>query len=378
VRLGWISLFTDVASEMATPLIPLYLGALMAAPGLALGLIEGGAQALLALMTALAGWHSDRIRRRVPYVRWGYGLAIASKAALAVAFHWTVVLALRLADRFGKGLRGAPRDALLADLAERRRGAAFGLHRGMDTAGALVGALLAAGLLAWLPGRYRLVFALTAIPGAIAVALTFTLREPTSARGGESGPRAPLPLAAARSLPRGFWLAASVLWILALGTVSEAFVILRASEQGFADTSAVLAYAAFNAVYALSAYPAGALSDRLGRVRLLTLGWAVYALTMAVALFVQGTGVAWLFPLLGLHLGLTHGVGKAWIADLAPRALRGTAMGVFQLGSGAALLAGGVVAGLLWDLVGPSASFGWALAVGLVGLACLPLAARRA
>jgi MFS family permease len=165
--------------------------------------------------------------------------------------------------------------------------------------------------------------------------------------------------------------------VLALGTVSEAFLILRATQQGFADTSAVLAYAVFNAVYALSAYPAGVLSDRFGRVRLLGLGWAVYALTMAVALSLQGTWVAWLFPLLGLHLGLTHGVGKAWIADLAPHDLRGTALGVYQLGSGLALLAGGVVVGLLWDRVGPSASFGWALGLGLVGLGCLPLAARR-
>ena len=376
VRLGWISLFTDVASEMATPLIPLYLATLLAAPGFALGLIEGSAQALLAVMTALAGWHSDRIRQRVPYVRWGYGLAVASKAALALAFHWPVVLGLRLADRFGKGLRGAPRDALIADLAEQRRGAAFGLHRGMDTAGALIGALLAAGLLVWLPGRYRIVFALTAIPGAVAVLLTFTLREPASPPADGAAARTPLPLAAARRLQRRFWLAAGVVWLFALGTVSEAFLILRASQQGFADASAVLAYAVFNAVYAASAYPAGVLSDRIGRARLLGTGWAVYAATMLAGTLVEGDRVVWLFPLLGLHLGLTHGVGKAWIADLAPRELRGTALGVFQLGSGAALLLGGLVAGALWDRVGPGASFMWGAAVGVLALACLPLAAR--
>ena len=378
VQLGWISLFTDVASEMATPLIPLYLGTLLAAPGLALGLIEGSAQALLALMTAFAGWHSDRIRRRVPYVRWGYGLAVVSKAALCIAWAWPVVLALRLADRFGKGLRGAPRDAMIADLARERRGAAFGFHRGMDTAGALVGALVAAGLLAWLPGSYRLVFALTAIPGAVAVALTFTLREPSDPQEHAAHARAPSPLAAASSLQRPFWLAAGVLWLFALGSVSESFLILRASGQGFTDTSAVLAYALFNAVYAASSYPAGALSDRLGRARLLGLGWAIYALTMLAAVIVGGGWIVWLFPLLGLHLGLTHGVGKAWIADLAPRELRGTALGVFQLGTGAALLAGGLVVGILWDHMTPAASFTWAASMGAAALALLPIASHRA
>ena len=376
VRLGWVSLLADVSSEMAAPLIPLFLGTLLASPGTALGVIEGSVQALLAVMTAFAGWHSDRIRRRTPYVRWGYGIAMAAKPAMALASTWPVVLALRLADRFGKGLRGAPRDALIADLTRGQRGAAFGFHRGMDTAGALIGALLAAALIAALPGRYQLVFALTAIPGLATVALAFTVREPE-----ERARAAPSPHSAGgftlRGLSASYWRAAIVQWLFALGAVSEGFLILRASGQGFADTSTVLAYALFNAVYAATAYPAGKLSDRLGRPRLLAIGWSIFVATMLIGRVVSGSWTLVLFPLLGLHLGFTYGVGKAWIADLAPRELRGTALGVYQLGSGAALLMGGVVVGRLWDRVSSDASFLWAAALGGAALLLLAIGGRR-
>ncbi|HVS18708.1 MAG TPA: MFS transporter, partial [Planctomycetota bacterium] len=171
----------DVASVMSTPLIPLYLGTLAASPGMALGWIEGTTRALHALWTALAGWRSDRVRSRVPYVRWGYGLAVGSKVALAAATAWPVLLGLRLIDRLGKGLRTAPRDALIVEYAGERRGAAFGLHRAMDTAGALIGVLVAAAVLHWIPGRYRIVFALSALPGLLALGLALRLREPAGA-----------------------------------------------------------------------------------------------------------------------------------------------------------------------------------------------------
>jgi MFS family permease len=376
VRLGWVSLLADVSSEMAAPLIPLFLGTLMASPGTALGVIEGSVQALLAVMTALAGWHSDRIRRRTPFVRWGYGIAMAAKPALALASSWPVVLALRLADRFGKGLRGAPRDALIADLTGGQRGAAFGFHRGMDTAGALIGALLAAALIAALPGRYQLVFGLTAIPGVLTVALAFTVREPPERASASRSHHSAVDFTL-RGLGRAYWRAAFVQWLFALGAVSEGFLILRASGQGFADPSTVLAYALFNAVYAATAFPAGRLSDRLGRPRLLAIGWTIFVATMLVACAVSGGWTLVLFPLLGLHLGFTYGVGKAWIADLAPRDQRGTALGVFQLGSGAALLAGGVVVGQLWDRVGAMASFLWAAALGAAALVLLSVSSRR-
>ncbi len=376
VRLGWISLFADVGSEMATPLIPLYLGSLLAAPGLALGLIEGSAQALLALLTALSGWHSDRIRRRVPYVRWGYGLSIASKALLGLAFHWPVVLVLRAADRLGKGLRGAPRDAMVVDLTAERRGAAFGLHRAMDTAGALIGCLLAALLISLLPGRYRMVFALTAVPGAVALLLTLTLREPASHQAHAQPADVRAPFAAASRLPRAFWLAAGALWLFSLGSISELFLILRVREQGFSDTQALLAYALFNAVYAASSYPAGSLSDRLGRRRMLAVGWLLFLVTMSAAAVVRGGSLAWLFPVLGLHFGLTKGVGMAWVADHAPSDLRGTALGLFHLGTGVALFVGSALAGFLWDHAAPGATFAYAAGASALALCALPFVER--
>jgi MFS family permease len=369
LRLGWISLWVDVASEMSTPLIPLYLGSLALSPALALGWIEGTTRALHSCLSAAAGWHSDRTRRRLPYVRWGYGLAVGSKVALAAACTWPVLLALRLVDRFGKGLRTAPRDALIAELAPGRRGAAFGLHRAMDTAGALVGVLLAAAALAWMPGRYRTVFVLSALPGLMAVALTLRLGEPERAPAAVA-PRAS-PLAALRSLPRPCLRACALQWLLSLATLSESFLILRASELGLGDTPTLLLYALFNVTQAASALPAGRLSDAIGRRSLLAVGAGLHALTLAVALAVEGAGVGWLFALFGLQQGLTQGVGKAWVADRAPVELRATALGALQLGNGLALLVGGVGAGWLWQSRGPDAALAVLAALGALALLTL-------
>lgn len=369
-RLGWISLWTDVASEMSTPLIPLFLGSLALSPALALGWIEGTTRALHALLSAFAGWRSDRDGRRVPYVRWGYGLAIGSKVALAAATAWPVLLALRLVDRLGKGLRTAPRDALIVELAGARRGAAFGLHRAMDTAGALIGVLLAAAALAWMPGRYRLVFALSALPGLLALGLTLRLREPAQARAVEAQSRRS-PLSALRALPRPCWVACALQWLLSLATLSESFLILRSSELGLGDTKTLLLYALFNLVYAASAMPAGHLSDAVGRRTLLALGTGLHALTLFAAVAVDGAGVGWLFALFGLQQGLTQGVGKAWVADRAPADLRATALGALHLGNGIALLVGGLAVGWLWTSRGPDAAFVALAVLGSLGVLAL-------
>ena len=369
LRLGWISLWMDVASEMSTPLIPLYLGTLAAAPGLALGWIEGTTRALHALLTAFAGWHSDRARRRVPYVRWGYGLAVTSKVALAAVTSWPVLLGLRLVDRLGKGLRTAPRDALIVEYAGGRRGAAFGLHRAMDTAGALIGVLVAAALMAWMPGRYRLVFALSALPGLLALGLALRLREP--ARAPTTTPGRTSPGQSIGALPRACRIACGLQAWLSLATLSESFLVLRASEQGLGDATTLLAYALFNAVYAASALPAGRLSDAIGRRALLGLGAGLHAATLLAALALEGANVTWLFALFGLQQGLTQGAGKAWVADRAPAELRATALGVLQLGNGLALLAGGLLAGSLWAGPGPDAAFATLAALGAVGVVAL-------
>jgi len=368
VRLGWISFLLDVASEMVYPLIPIFVGTLLAAPGLALGAIEGAAEGLLSVVTALSGWHSDRMRRRVPYIRLGYALAAVAKPLLALAYAWPAVLALRSLDRLGKGLRTAARDALIGDLAGARRGAAFGFHRAMDTAGALTGVLLALLLLSLLPGEYRTIFALTAVPGAAAVVLTLTIREaprvsspPTSEGGGAGIGR----------LPRAFWSAASLLWLFALGNSSDAFLLLRASELGFSDLGVVWAYAAYNLVYSCASYPAGRASDRFGRRRVLAIGWTLYALTYAGFALAGGAALWWLFPLYGLHMGLTQGVARAWIVDGAPSDARGTALGVYHLGLGAALFSSSLFAGWLWDTFGARSSFAFGSAVAVLALLAL-------
>jgi MFS family permease len=372
VRLGWISFFLDVASEMVYPLIPLFVASTLRAPGFALGLIEGCADALHALMTALSGRTSDRIRRRVPFVRWGYGVAALSKPLLALVGSWPAMLALRAADRFGKGLRTAPRDALIVDLAgPKRLGAAFGFHRAMDTAGALVGVLLSLALLRWLPGEYRTVFALTTIPGAVAVALAFGVREPEAPSA--SAPRARPPISA---LPASLWRVLVPLWIFALGNSSDTFLLLRASDSGFNELEVVGAYALMNVTYAAVSFPAGRSSDRWGRGRVIAIGWATYALVYAGFAWLAGPALWGAFALYGAYLGLTQGVAKAWVADHAPAELRATALGLYQLGASLALLAASAGAGLLWDRAGHELPFQFGAAAAALALLSLPGAIR--
>lgn len=373
-RLGWVSFWLDVGSEMSYPLVPLFLASMLQAPGIALGLIEGVAEGSLAIVTALAGRHSDRVRRRVPFIRLGYGVAALAKPMLALAYSWPVVLVLRSLDRVGKGLRTAPRDALITDATEaEQRGAAFGFHRAMDTAGALVGVLLALALISWLPGQYRTLFALTAIPAVVAVALTLLVREaaptatePPNARGG------------VRNLGASFWRVAAVLWLFALANSSDAFLLLRAKDLGFSDTQVVWGYALMTLTYAGSAYPAGRLSDRFGRASVIAVGWAIYALIYGVFAWLSAPAV-WLgFAVYGAYLGLTQGVATAWVADQAPRELRGTAQGVYRFGLGLALLASSTLAGWLWDAVAPSAPFIAGSLGAVLALMLLPFAARKA
>jgi MFS family permease len=258
---------------------------------------------------------------------------------------------------------------MIVELAPARRGAAFGLHRAMDTCGALIGVLLAAAALAWMPGRYRTVFAFSALPGLIAVALTLRLREPPRAPAAAAPSASPLsPLG---SLPRPCLTACALLWLLSLATLSESFLILRSSELGLGDTWTLLLYALFNVTQAASALPAGRLSDAIGRRSLLAVGAGLHALTLAAALVVEGAGVGWLFALFGLQQGLTQGVAKAWVADRAPIELRATALGALQLGNGLALLLGSVVAGWLWQSRGPNAALGTLSALGALAVLAL-------
>lgn len=368
--LGWVSFFTDVASEMVYPVVPLFLVSALGAPATVLGAMEGAAEAVVCLMKGASGWHSDRMGRRTPFVRAGYGLGALSKPLLALALSWPVVFAARIIDRSGKGLRTTARDAMIADAAPpAMAGRAYGFHRAMDTAGAIVGVSLSLGLLALLPGAYRTIFLLAALPSLVAVWLTFRLKDKGPEKSA-TAPRRPL-RESLRGLPRSYWRALALLSLFALANSTDALLLLRTRDWGFSDTHVIGAYVLFNIVYAATAYPAGIVSDRVGRWRIMLGGWTVYALTyFGFAL----SGPAWiwvLFPIYGLYMGLTEGVGKAIIASNLPMERRGTAMGFFLMLTGLLSLLGNLAAGLAWDLIGPRAPFlmGGALALLAVAVA---------
>ena len=354
--LGWVSFFTDVASEMIYPVVPLFLISALGAPATVLGAMEGTAEAVVCLMKGASGWHSDRLGRRTPYIRAGYGLGALSKPLLALDFSWPLVFAARIIDRSGKGVRTTARDAMIADEAPTSiAGRAYGFHRMMDTAGAIVGVLLSMGLLALLPGAYRTIFLLATLPGVVAVWLTFRLKD-TAFAPAKPAQRRPL-RESLKGLPWGYWRALALLSLFALANSTDALLLLRAKNLGFSDLHVIGAYVLFNLAYAVTAYPAGIVSDRFGRWRVLLAGWTLYALTY-FGFALSGPGWVWgLFPVYGLYMGLTEGVGKALVASGIPMERRGTAMGFFFMLTGLLSLLGNLAAGLAWDLIGPGAPF---------------------
>lgn len=370
---GMVSLFTDVSSEMIVPVLPLFLTGVLGAPLVAVGLIEGVAESTASVLRVFSGWLSDRAGRRKPLIVAGYGLSNLTKPLLALTGAWPQVLALRFADRFGKGVRGAPRDALIADSVDAAvRGRAFGYHRAMDTTGAAIGPLLAAGTLALTAGDARAVFWLASVPGIIAVLLAWrALRDRPVAPKTAGAPRLGF-----RDLGRPFALFTAIATLFALGNSSDAFLILRAQDTGMAVAAIPLAYFAFNSLYAIFAAPVGIASDRWGRRPLLIAGYAIFALVyLGFALAPNALVAGALFVVYGLYYALTDGVARALIADLVPPELRATAMGTFSTATGLALLPASVVAGLLWQGVAPWAPFVYGAA--LAAFAALLLALTR-
>lgn len=375
--LGLVSLFTDLGSEMVHSLLPVLLAGGLGASALTIGLIEGSAEALVLVTKVFSGYLSDAIGRRKPLVLFGYGLAAAVKPLFPLAGSVATVTTARLLDRFGKGVRGAPRDALIGDLAPPPiRGACFGLRQSMDTVGAVLGPLAAIALLWAFADDIRTVLWFAVAPGIVSVLLLLKVPEP--ADRAQRPARLPLSREGLARLGRPFWRLTALGTLIALARFSEAFLVLRASERGLPLTWIPLVLVVMSGVYALTAYPAGRLSDRVPRRWLLGIGMAMLAAADAVLALANGYGLLFLgIGLWGLHMGLTQGILATLITDTAPAAHRGTAFGVFNLLSGAALLSASALAGWLWDHHGPALAFWAGAGIALLSTLAIPLLTHR-
>lgn len=378
--LGIVSLFMDFSSEMIHALLPVYLVGAMGASMAEVGVIEGVAEATASIVKIFSGAVSDWFASRKLLAILGYGLAAVTKPLFPLAPDIAWVMAARFIDRVGKGIRGAPRDALVADVTPPElRGAAFGLRQSLDTVGAFLGPAVAV-LVMWLTvDDIRAVFWVAVIPAVLAVlVLAFGVREPEETRPARPA-RFPLHWDELTRLGGGFWLVVAVSALFGLARFSEAFLILKAKSLGLPDALAPLVLVAMNVVYSGASYPAGVFSDRGDRITPLAIGIFLLALADAALAFATSLPLVWLgVALWGLHMGLTQGLFAALVADTAPPALRGTAFGVFNLAGGLALLLASFGAGALWDLYGAAATFAAGGGVAVLSLlSLLPLAQRR-
>ena len=355
-KLGWVSLANDAASELAYPIVPLFLTATLGAPVAIVGLIEGIAEALATGVRLLSGWVSDRMGdRRKPWIIGGYGASTVARAMLAAAPGWGLVLAGRIVDRFGKGARSTPRDALIRDSTPPGLlGSSFGYHRTMDTAGAVLGPLLAVILLQSGVALRGILW----VACGLGVITLIVLRRVREAPGHDPARAAEL-TTERETLPPVFWGAIVVWVVFSLGNSSDAFLVLRARDLGLGVVVVVLAYAVYNVIYCALSWPFGALSDRVPRPVLLGGGLAVFALVYFGFAVASHSSVVWpLFAVYGVYIAATEGVARAWIADTLPdRAAVGTAYGIFFLTTAAASLVASIVAGVLWTYVSPRAPF---------------------
>jgi MFS family permease len=352
---GWVSFFMDVSSEMVYPLVPLFLSSTLGVSKSTVGLIEGLAEATASLLKLFSGAVSDRFGKNKLLMGLGYGISTASRPLLAMAGGWGMVLTSRMADRVGKGIRTAPRDAIIAlSTSSDRLGSAFGFHRAMDTAGAVVGPALALLLLAIWPSDYRAVFWFSILPGIIAVLLIVFF---ISADGRAPATHTPFTVSLHGFDPE-FVTFMVVIGLFSLGNSSNAFLILKAEQAGMSGGSISAAYLAFNGVYAVISMPAGLVADRLGRRRIIIVGFGTFACVYAgAALATMPWHMTGLFVLYGIYMGLTDGVQRAYLATLIPDDRKATGFGLYHMVVGLAILPASVVAGVLWDHIGPAAPF---------------------
>jgi MFS family permease len=377
--LGWVSLATDSATEAIYPLLPFFLTRVLGAGAVSLGVVEGAAEAVTSILKIVSGRVADRAPAKRPLVLLGYGISSIARPFIALTTSWLQVFTVRVLDRVGKGIRGAPRDAMLALWATpRTRGKVYGFHRAMDHTGAVVGPLLASLFLFFYPDHYRTLFALTVVPGAIAVALIFFVQEEvrlkpdttdaviatTSVVSGFNRTSAPL--------PRQFTLFMIVLTIFTLGNSTDAFLLLKLTDAAGGARFVPLMWAALHVVKAVVSVVGGTWSDRIGRRAVIGTGWLVYAAVYAGFAMSETVPAlfAW-FLTYGFYFGFAEGTEKALVADLAPPERRGFAFGIYSAVQGLGALAASVVFGLIWRVYGPSAAFGAGAALALAATALL-------
>jgi len=393
--LGWISLATDTASEAIYPLLPLFLTRVLGAGAVSLGIVEGAAEATNSILKILSGRLADRSRSKRPLVLAGYALSSAVRPLIAIARNWTDVFAVRVFDRIGKGVRGAPRDAMLAAwTTPTTRGKVYGFHRGMDHAGAVVGPLLASLFLFFYPGEYRKLFALTLVPGAIAVLLIWFVPEEEQVplkrdATGSIGPReddlsvvSPASRTHIRPthtepLPRQFNRFMLVLTLFTLGNSTDAFLLLKLTDVAGSARFVPLMWAALHVVKATVSVAGGRWSDAIGRRAVIATGWLVYAAVYAG--FAASTSLPALlmwFLVYGFYFGFAEGTEKALVADLAPASRRGFAFGVYNAVQGVGALGASVAFGVIWKAYGPPVAFGTGAALALLATALLFVVVR--
>ena len=375
--LGWVSLFTDISSEAIISVLPLFLTTTLGASVTTVGLIEGIAEATASILKVFSGAISDYWGQRKSLAVLGYGLSTLVKPLFAIASSPSWVLLARFADRTGKGIRAAPRDALVADVTDAsNRGAAYGLRQSLDTIGALLGPLLAMLVLDRSPQNFRLVFWLAVIPGIIAVMfLVFGVKEPRQQQNQQRVN--PLNRSALSSLGSNYWWLLLAVLIFNLGNSSDAFLLLKAQQVGIPAAFIPLTLVVQNLTYALFAYPLGRLSDRISRRQLLIGGWLIYALVYGGLALTDRAPQFWiLLAVYGVHLAMTQGTITALVADLVPANLRGTAFGFLNLAVGVALFPASLLAGLLWQQFGSEVAFAVSSGLALLAICLLAIVSQ--
>ena len=366
IIVGFVSLFTDLSSQMVFPLVPLYLLSLGAGAWI-IGLVEGAAETTASLLKVISGYWSDKIKRRKPFVFAGYSLSSITKPLFAFTTSWPFILLVRVADRVGKGIRDAPRDAIIADSADVSiRGKAYGFQRAMDGIGSVLGAVLAFLLLPIL--WYKNTFLVAFIPGIIAVLCVLFIKEKKRIDKPTKQPTKSLKVSM-KQLPWNLKLFIIVSTIFTLGNFGFAFLILKANKIGLTDESSILIYIIYYIAYTLFTIPAGIVSDKIGRKPILIFGYVLFAIVSIGFIFTFQLYMLIIFTIIyGIFFGLIDGVQRAFVVDLAPSELKGTALGTFHTVTGLAALPGGFIMGLLWDIISPQGTFLFAFILAVCSL----------